>query len=145
MKKSILVLLILSFTSSFVFAERKNYDKKGQKKLPQNAQDFIMQYFPEYRIRHIEIDDDLYEVRLDSGVKIEFNIDGVWEEISGRRGLPTGMLPDAAVEYLIKTYPSVNVVKIEQNYNNFYEVELKNNIELYFTHAGELINEMYDM
>jgi hypothetical protein len=140
MKKSIIVLLILS-VSSFLFAEKR----VSFKKMPQNALDFISEHFPSSRIRHVDIDDDLYEVKLDSGVKIEFNIDGTWEEITGRRGLPTTMLPEAAAEYLLKTYPNVNVVKIEQNYNNFYEVELKNDLEIYFTLSGEIINEKFDM
>ncbi len=140
MKKSIIVLLILSVTS-FLFADKRI----SPKKMPQNALDFISEHFPSSRIRHVDIDDDLYEVKLDSGVKIEFNIDGTWEEITGRRGLPTTMLPEAAVEYLLKTYPNVNVVKIEQNYNNFYEVELKNDLEIYFTLSGEIINEKFDM
>ncbi|MBQ8777859.1 MAG: PepSY-like domain-containing protein [Treponema sp.] len=140
MKKSIIVLLILSVTS-FLFADKRI----SPKKIPQNALDFISEHFPSSRIRHVDIDDDLYEVKLDSGVKIEFNIDGTWEEITGRRGLPTTMLPEAAVEYLLKTYPNVNVVKIEQNYNNFYEVELKNDLEIYFTLSGEIINEKFDM
>lgn len=140
MKKSIIVLLILS-VSSFLFAEKRI----SFKKMPQNALDFISEHFPSSRIRHVDIDDDLYEVKLDSGVKIEFNIDGTWEEITGRRGLPTTMLPEAAAEYLLKTYPNVNVVKIEQNYNNFYEVELKNDLEIYFTLSGEIINEKFDM
>lgn len=140
MKKSIIVLLILS-VSSFLFAEKR----VSAKKMPQNALDFISEHFPSSRIRHVDIDDDLYEVKLDSGVKIEFNIDGTWEEITGRRGLPTTMLPEAAAEYLLKTYPNVNVVKIEQNYNNFYEVELKNDLEIYFTLSGEIINEKFDM
>ena len=140
MKKSIIVLLILSVTS-FLFADKRI----SPKKIPQNASDVISEHFPSSRIRHVDIDDDLYEVKLDSGVKIEFNIDGTWEEITGRRGLPTTMLPEAAVEYLLKTYPNVNVVKIEQNYNNFYEVELKNDLEIYFTLSGEIINEKFDM
>lgn len=140
MKKSIIVLLILSVTS-FLFADKRI----SPKKIPQNALDFISEHFPSSRIRHVDIDDDLYEVKLDSGVKIEFDIDGTWEEITGRRGLPTTMLPEAAVEYLLKTYPNVNVVKIEQNYNNFYEVELKNDLEIYFTLSGEIINEKFDM
>lgn len=140
MKKSIIVLLILSVTS-FLFADKRI----SPKKMPQNALDFISEHFPSSRIRHVDIDDDLYEVKLDSGVKIEFNIDGTWEEITGRRGLPTTMLPEAAAEYLLKTYPNVNVVKIEQNYNNFYEVELKNDLEIYFTLSGEIINEKFDM
>lgn len=140
MKKSIIVLLILS-VSSFLFADKRI----SPKKMPQNALDFISEHFPSSRIRHVDIDDDLYEVKLDSGVKIEFNIDGTWEEITGRRGLPTTMLPEAAAEYLLKTYPNVNVVKIEQNYNNFYEVELKNDLEIYFTLSGEIINEKFDM
>ena len=140
MKKSIIVLLILS-VSSFLFAEKR----VSSKKMPQNALDFISEHFPSSRIRHVDIDDDLYEVKLDSGVKIEFNIDGTWEEITGRRGLPTTMLPEAAAEYLLKTNPNVNVVKIEQNYNNFYEVELKNDLEIYFTLSGEIINEKFDM
>ena len=139
-EKSIIVLLILS-VSSFLFAEKR----VSSKKMPQNALDFISEHFPSSRIRHVDIDDDLYEVKLDSGVKIEFNIDGTWEEITGRRGLPTTMLPEAAAEYLLKTYPNVNVVKIEQNYNNFYEVELKNDLEIYFTLSGEIINEKFDM
>ena len=133
-------MLILSVTS-FLFADKRI----SPKKIPQNALDFISEHFPSSRIRHVDIDDDLYEVKLDSGVKIEFNIDGTWEEITGRRGLPTTMLPEAAVEYLLKTYPNVNVVKIEQNYNNFYEVELKNDLEIYFTLSGEIINEKFDM
>lgn len=140
MKKSVLVLLILSITS-VMFAERRI----SQKKLPQNAQDFISEHFPSYKIRHIEIDDDLYDVKLDYGLKIEFNIDGTWEEISCRRGLPTTMLPEVITDFLLMTYPNVNVVKIEQNINNFYEVELKNGLELYFTLSGELINEMFNM
>lgn len=140
MKKSIIVLLILSVTS-FMFADKRI----SPKKMPQNALDFISEHFPSSRIRHVDIDDDLYEVKLDSGVKIEFNIDGTWEEITGRRGLPTTMLPEAAAEYLLKTYPNVNVVKIEQNYINFYEVELKNDLEIYFTLSGEIINEKFDM
>ena len=140
MKKSIIVLLILSVTS-FLFADKRI----SPKKMPQNALDFISEHFPSSRIRHVDIDDDLYEVKLDSGVKIEFNIDGTWEEITGHRWLPTTMLPEAAVEYLLKTYPNVNVVKIEQNYNNFYEVELKNDLEIYFTLSGEIINEKFDM
>jgi len=140
MKKSIFFLLVLSVTS-FMFAEKRI----SPKKLPQNTIEFISQHFPSSKIKHVEFDHDEFEVKLDSGVKIEFDLDGVWETIKSKRGLPTTMLPKLASDYLLLTHPGVNVVKIEQNFGNFYEVELKDGLEIYFSLTGEVINEKTEL
>ena len=55
------------------------------------------------------------------------------------------MLPKLASDYLLLTHPGVNVVKIEQNFGNFYEVELKDGLEIYFSLTGEVINEKTEL
>ena len=140
MKKSILILLVLSVTT-FMFAEKRI----SSNKLPKNSMEFIAEHFPSSKVKKVDFDHDEFEVRLSSDVKIEFDLDGIWETIKSRRGLPTTMLPPLVSEFIAFNYPNDKIVKIEQNYNNFYEVKLKDGLEIFFTTTGELINEKFTL
>lgn len=117
------------------------YAKKApitKKELPTQAQKFINSYFKSETILYVMKDAKVftteYKVRMQSGIEIEFNEDGTWDEIEGH-GLPLTFLPSKVKTYVEQKFPNATVTTIEKKRRG-YEVELNDDIELYFDNEG---------
>lgn len=112
--------------------------------LPDKASNFVQVHFENINITKIEFDDDEYEVKLDNGCELKFDIKGNWLEIeSDFSPLPKSiidLLPKPVIEYIAKKYPRRAIMKIEKEGNN-YEVELSNSVELIFDKKGKFLRK----
>lgn len=109
--------------------------------LPQAGQKFITSYFGAKQVSAVLMDDDYfskdYEVILTNGTKIEFDGDGAWTEVDGKRNaIPTGFVPKSISNYVKKSFPNAKIKKIEKKRFK-YEVELTNGLDLEFNSRGQ--------
>ncbi|MBQ0147790.1 MAG: PepSY-like domain-containing protein [Flavobacteriaceae bacterium] len=109
--------------------------------LPQASQNFITSYFGAKHVSAVIMDDDYfskdYEVILNNGTKIEFDGDGAWKEIDGKRNaIPMGFVPKSISNYVKKSFPNAKIKKIEKKRFK-YEVELTNGLDLEFNSKGQ--------
>lgn len=112
--------------------------------LPQNALQFISQYFPNVSVLYAEMDKKGFEVQLANGVEIEFYRNGEFKEIEGNYvALPFEILPQSVANTVKRTYPNTVITKIEKKWN-LYEIKLNNMMELYIDANGQLLGQKFD-
>lgn len=112
--------------------------------LPQTAQQFVKQHFPDLKVAFVKMEKDLfdkeYSVMFLNGDKIDFLKDGQWKEVKCRRNtVPMAILPAQIRTYVETNYPGVNVLSIEKDRYE-YEVRLSNFWELKFDLKFNLID-----
>lgn len=133
----ILSLMIVSF--SYCYADMV----VGSDKLPNNIKSFVKTYFPGTVVMFAEQDYNEYKIRLNNGVEIEFDINGAWKEVKSFQNFPTELLPKMIVNSIIKTYPNVNIIKVERIWNG-YEIKLSNMMELFIDKNGNIVASQFD-
>jgi len=137
--KNITLLLVcaLSF-SALAFADNDKPVKVED--MPMTAQEFLKAYFPKEKVTSATMDekDGDYEVRLENGVKIEFNKIGSWMEIEGHTALPKGIVSSNIYDYVSHNYKKTKIFKIERDKKGF-ELGLDNNTELHFDLNGNFV------
>lgn len=139
-KKLFLVITVISVTSISAFAGVV-IQPSG---LPKAAQDFIKKSFPNDPILYAEQNRKDFEVALQSGIEIEFFINGEWKEIkSPYQPLSATLLPNAVSNALKQKYPQASILKIEKQYSS-YEISLDNRREIYISNNGEILGEKLD-
>ena len=90
-----------------------------------------------------EQDYNEYKIRLNNGVEIEFDINGAWKEVKSFQNFPTELLPKMIVNSIIKTYPNVNIIKVERIWNG-YEIKLSNMMEIFIDKNGNIVASQFD-
>ena len=139
-KKLFLVITVISVTSISAFAGVV-IQPSG---LPKAAQDFIKKSFPNDPILYAEQNRKDFEAVLQSGIEIEFFINGEWKEIkSPYQPLSATLLPNAVSKSLKQKYPQASILKIEKQYSS-YEISLDNRREIYISNNGEVLGEKLD-
>ena len=139
-KKLFLVITVISVTSISAFAGVV-IQPSG---LPKAAQDFIKKSFPNDPILYAEQNRKDFEVALQSGIEIEFFMNGEWKEIkSPYQPLSATLLPNAVSNALKQKYPQASILKIEKQYSS-YEISLDNRREIYISNNGEVLGEKLD-
>ena len=158
-KKLLIALFVLSAFSSFLFAQATNNEQNPYSytpdtnaqygygvqlsSIPQNAQNFIKQHFPNIQVSYIERDWDDIEVYLADGTQIEFFPNGDWKEVKCYMNMPASILPANVMATIQRTYPQAAIIKIEKQFTIF-EVKLNNMMELYIENNGTLIGQKFD-
>lgn len=142
MKKFLALLFMAFLTIQATFAG--DVITQDAKQLPLVARNFINRHFTRPQISYIKIDSEFlsmkYEVVLSDRTKIEFNGDGEWEEVDGKRNnIPTTIIPAHIKQYVEANYPGVSFTKIERDRGEV-EVELTNRLSLTFNKKGQLID-----
>ena len=139
-KKLFLVITVISVTSISAFAGVV-IQPSG---LPKAAQDFIKKSFPNDPILYAEQNRKDFEAVLQSGIEIEFFINGEWKEIkSPYQPLSATLLPNAVSNALKQKYPQASILKIQKQYSS-YEISLDNRREIYISNNGEVLGEKLD-
>ena len=139
-KKLFLVITVISVTSISALAGVV-IQPAG---LPKAAQDFIKKSFPNDPILYAEQNRKDFEAVLQSGIEIEFFINGEWKEIkSPYQPLSATLLPNAVSNALKQKYPQASILKIEKQYSS-YEISLDNRREIYISNNGEVLGEKLD-
>ncbi|MCM1355618.1 MAG: PepSY-like domain-containing protein [Staphylococcus sp.] len=104
--------------------------------LPQAAQTFIKQFYPNDKVARVTKDTEHanseYEVKFVSGQEVEFDAAGQWTDVSAPRGMavPTGIVPEINI-YVGLHYDGAGINEISRDQRG-YEVELINGLELLF-------------
>ena len=109
-------------------------------KLPAAAKTFIQQSFPDAAIAFAERDSNEYEVHLNDGTEITFDLKGNWDKVDCNFSpVPDEIVPQPIATYVEKNFPGVSIVKIDKERYG-YEVELANDLELKFNKQGVLFS-----
>lgn len=120
--------------------------------LPQAILDYIAQNYPNETIVKAEVDPVEYEVTLSNGLKLEFDLEGNFKEISGHSDdddeenedndddeqIDPQTLPQVVLDYVANEYPSETIVRAELDMNG-YDVILSNGLKLEFDTDGNFI------
>ena len=142
MKKSILMGLFMTLTVGF------SYGQADVSVLPQNAQDFISTHFGSETVAKAEKEDkwfswdknEMYEVHLSNGVKLDFNKAGEVTGIDSRDNapLPTAAIPEAIRTYVETNHNGADIISWEKD-NDEQEVELSDGTDLEFDLQGNFL------
>lgn len=113
-------------------------------RLPQAAQKFVGQHFPDGKVAFVKMETEImsksYEVTFVDGCHVDFDGKGNWTEVDcNRLAVPTAIIPTRIVDYVKANYPDAVVTKIERGRRD-YEVKLSNRIELKFDTKFKLID-----
>lgn len=139
MKKIFFILSLMIVSFSYCYADMVvSFDK-----LPNNIKSFVKTYFPSTVVMFAEQDYNEYKIRLNNGVEIEFDINGAWKEVKSFQNFPTELLPKMIVNSIIKTYPNVNIIKVERIWNG-YEIKLSNMMELFIDKNSNIVASQFD-
>ena len=153
MKKHILLTMAAAMLLAACDDDDKNIEYGT---LPATAKSFVVENFSDRKVATVfkdnEFMDSEYEIVFTDGTKINFDKDGVWEEVKTRDtlGVPTSIIPTAIKNYIAENNEGKKVVKIGKEYKGFkvigigkediyYEIELDNKLEMLFDASGNLI------
>lgn len=123
-----------------------NAQEKDQ--LPQKATNFLNQHFNGVAIEKIEKEDswynldknEMYEVKLSNGTKLDFNKEGEITEIDGKMAIPAEVIPAQIRTYIDSNYKSTEIIGWEMD-DDEQEVKLADGTELEFDDQGNFLKE----
>lgn len=139
--KNLFMILVCAFSfSALAFADNEKPAKVED--MPMTAQEFLRTYFPKEKVASVMLDEKNgdFEVKLENGVKIDFNNIGSWMEIEGHVALPKGIVSSNIYSYVSHNYKKTKIYKIERDQNGF-EIELNTDVELQFDLNGNFVRE----
>ena len=141
--KKLMILVIALFISGISLVRAGNDRPINVNQLPQKAQQFIKQHFPNEKVAYAKIERDFpntkYEVVFANSSKVEFRKNGEWKEVDCKYiAVPVAIIPQQITTFLAGQYPGVAVVQIDRNSRD-YEVKLNNGLELTFDLKFNLI------
>ena len=141
MKPFILSASLLLFCSVIASAQSERMISLEQ--LPAPAQQFLKEYFPSADIASVREESSFPRRELDvffhDGTHIEFSAEGEWREVSSRKALPRGIVPQTIQAYVSEHYPMRPIVHIERR-GKEWEVGLDNGMELTFDSHLRLVD-----
>ena len=107
--------------------------------LPAAAKQFVAANFPGATIVYAAKDDGKYETTLSTGAQVDFTRKGAWDKVDCHTvAVPAAIVPAAIAAYVKASFPNTVITKIDKERYG-YEIELSNDIELKFNHAGALM------
>lgn len=110
--------------------------------LPEKAQSFVKKHFSPKDVVLVKKDTKFliskeYEVKFNSGTKVEFDSDGEWKKIDMKNDrVPVEVVPMKIMEHVQRSFPNTFVKEIKKHRNKI-EVEISNGLELEFTKEGD--------
>lgn len=145
MKKLFILLGLLSLSFAFVACSDDDDDAiVSLKDLPASANQFLSDHFSGTTDENARVtkDNDSYDVILNAGYKIEFNLDGTWDSVDGEIGNKMNALPESFLmldpvskmrDYVNANYSeSVFIVEVDKEHDKQgnltgYDVDLSDN------------------
>ncbi len=112
--------------------------------LPQVIRDYITQNYPNASIVEVDRYPNHYEIYLSNGIELYFDLNGnfLGREIDDQIINPAD-LPTVILDYIQQNYPNQSIVSAEID-DSMYEVELNNDLELYFDFNGNFLYADFD-
>jgi len=140
-----LTVLLAAFVSCSSDDDNNNQAAVGYAELPEQSKLLIEGNFQGATATRVtknntaEQDGTLYEVELSNNFEIDFDSEGALINISGEnKQIPDNLVLPAILQYVKDTYPDLFIEEIDRE-NNGYEVELSNDVELYFDLEGNFV------
>lgn len=120
----------------------------SQTTLPDSAIVFIQKFFPSDKLIKVSskksptADGTFYEAKLASGTEIDFGKTGNWIELKAgyTHSIPTHFFPASIKTYLESNFTDTGVKSIDREPNG-YEIELDNDINLFFDLNGSFVKQ----
>ena len=142
--KKLLILAAAVFALGTSTVSADNDRPISVSELPEKAQQFIRQHFPNAKVSFAKMERDLfdttYEVIFTSSSKVEFLKNGDWKEVDCKYStVPAAIIPQQIAQYVSQYYPDTSVVQIDRDKRD-YEVKLTNGLELTFDLKFNLID-----
>ena len=142
--KKLLILAAAVFALGTSTVSADNDRPISVSELPEKAQQFIRQYFPNEKVSFAKMERELfdttYEVIFTSSSKVEFLKNGDWKEVDCKYStVPAAIIPQQIAQYVSQYYPDTSVVQIDRDKRD-YEVKLTNGLELTFDLKFNLID-----
>ncbi|MFR0763818.1 MAG: PepSY-like domain-containing protein [Alistipes communis] len=142
--KKLLILAAAVFALGTSTVSADNDRPISVSELPEKAQQFIRQHFPNERCSFAKMERELfdttYEVIFTSSSKVEFLKNGDWKEVDCKYStVPAAIIPQQIAQYVSQYYPDTSVVQIDRDKRD-YEVKLTNGLELTFDLKFNLID-----
>lgn len=107
--------------------------------LPAAILSYIQANYPNAQIIKAELDDNYYEVYLDNGFELYFDLNGNFLGLDvSDRPVDINSLPAPIISYVTQNYPTETIVEAEID-DNMYEIGLSNDVDLYFDLAGNFL------
>ena len=111
--------------------------------LPATAKAFVQQTFPGQMIEYAIIDTDFsktsYELCLNNGVEMEFDMNGEWYMVDCNYDpVPQQIIPPVIANYVSTNYSEQTIVKIDKK-SEGYSINLSNDVEIRFGSNGQVI------
>ncbi len=139
MKKILVVIATFLMTAGIAFADMVI----SPEALPVNAKQFIQANFPNSTIMFAEQDHKSFEVKLNTGVELEFYANGEWKEIKAYQNFPVSVLPAPVADAVKNAHPQAFIIKAEKTWNGF-EIKTSNMMEIYITANGQIMGQKFD-
>ena len=142
--KKLLILAAAVFALGTSTVSADNDRPISVSELPEKAQQFIRQHFPNEKVSFAKMErvlfDTTYEVIFTSSSKVEFLRNGDWKEVDCKYStVPAAIIPQQIAQYVSQYYPDTSVVQIDRDKRD-YEVKLTNGLELTFDLKFNLID-----
>ena len=144
--KKIRAFLLMAIVMTMSLGVMANDDDRviTYHQLPQSAQTFLKRHFAKKVPLVVTADWDDYNIRYESGEKIEFDNKGNWKDVECYSSkVPDAIVPDQIKAYLKKNYAGKSVIKIERRRMG-YEIKLNNGMEVEFNRNFQVIDLDYD-
>lgn len=109
--------------------------------LPLNIQTYISTHFSGNSVTKAVKQKDkneLYEVTLSDGTKLEFNAQNEVIDIDSKSKLPDSVIPNKILDYVTANYSSNYILGWELQNDN-QEIQLNNQVVLLFSMAGDFL------
>lgn len=145
---AIMLLFFVGFTTSCDDDDDKDF-AIAFADLPLQSQEFVNTHFPTSKIWKVEQKHranaigSIYEVTFEGGTEVEFNQEGVWTEVDCEYALVPqsvlDLLPANILTYLATNHSGIGVEAVQKHLNTNYEIELINDLDLYFDADGQFI------
>ncbi len=138
--KKMMILMLGIFAFSVIMVGREKPVTPDQ--LPAAAKTYIKTNFAGDKVVLAIVDDDLirpdYEVRLASGVELQFDNAGALEKVASRKGISADLIPQSIRDYVSALYPNAGYREYEIS-RRTYEVTLSNGMELKFNSSFQIL------
>lgn len=144
MKKIIIsIISVLALQLGLLAASANMSEDLAKSPLPDTAKSFIAEHFADKEFKHAKVkkfDEKVpFQARFKDGSRIDFDANGNWVEIEVKHSVvPEVVIPEQILSYMKEIFAGQNVIKIQKKHWG-YEVELGNDMELYFDTEGRFI------
>lgn len=141
MKKLVFSILFMAFALSLDASTDGRI--VGFDRLPQNAQQIIIQHFSKDNVLMVEMDRDglrtEFEVRLKDGTEIDFDSDGNLKKIDCQdRRVPDALVPAEVLAYVNGSYPEAYITEWSRD-DGRWKAELNNGLDLMFNRKYQFV------